>query len=66
MGELLLKCLLYADDQVLIASSEKELQEMVTCMNDSLKCKGMNVKVNKTMMVFEKEENCLTVCTYSY
>lgn len=56
MGELLFKYLLYLRNQVLIASSEKELQDMVTCMNGSLKFKGTKSNVNKTkMMVFEKE-----------
>ncbi|KAM3962076.1 UDP-glucosyltransferase 2-like [Aphomia sociella] len=36
LGELLVKCLLYADDQVLVASSAKDLHNMVTLMVDSL------------------------------
>lgn len=39
LGELLIKCLLYADDQVILASSAGELQEMVTVMNDAFKKK---------------------------
>ena len=57
MNELLIKCLLYADDQVLLASSANELQKMVTIMNVALKRKGMKVNVSKTkVMVFERDE----------
>ncbi|XP_049870886.1 uncharacterized protein LOC126370141 [Pectinophora gossypiella] len=58
MGELLLKCLLYADDQVLVASSAEDLQYMVSLMVDELQKKGMRVNVNKTkVLVMEREEN---------
>ncbi|KAG7301870.1 hypothetical protein JYU34_013269 [Plutella xylostella] len=61
MGELVIRCLLYADDQVLFASSAEELQNMVTIMNGSLKEKGMKVNVSKTkVMVFEREESRTT------
>lgn len=57
MNGLLVKCLLYADDQVLLASSADDLQEMVTCMNESFMKKGMKVNVNKTkVMVLERDE----------
>ncbi|KAI5642761.1 hypothetical protein NE865_05287 [Phthorimaea operculella] len=46
MNNLLVKCLLYADDQVILASSAEELQEMVNIMNEALKKKGMKVNVN--------------------
>ncbi|KAI5639199.1 reverse transcriptase (RNA-dependent DNA polymerase) domain-containing protein [Phthorimaea operculella] len=62
MNGLLVKCLLYADDQVILASSAEELQEMVKIMNEALKRKGMKVNVGKTKaMVFEKEEG-MTEC----
>ncbi|KAJ2945399.1 hypothetical protein O0L34_g204 [Tuta absoluta] len=62
MNGLLVKCLLYADDQVILASSAEGLQEMVNIMNEALKKKGMKVNVSKTKaMVFEKEEN-MTEC----
>ncbi|CAG4947225.1 unnamed protein product [Parnassius apollo] len=62
MGELTVKCLLYADDQVIFASSAAELQMMVTLMNWALKERGMKVNASKTkVMVFEREEN-KTVC----
>ncbi|GBP20885.1 hypothetical protein EVAR_80704_1 [Eumeta japonica] len=49
------KCLLYADDQVIIAPSACGLQEMVNKMNDSVKKKGMKMNVSKTKMtVFQK------------
>ncbi|CAK1597415.1 unnamed protein product [Parnassius mnemosyne] len=62
MGELTVKCLLYADDQVILASSAAELQIMVTLMNRTLKEKGMKVNRSKTkVMVFEREES-KTIC----
>ncbi|KAI5644400.1 reverse transcriptase (RNA-dependent DNA polymerase) domain-containing protein [Phthorimaea operculella] len=58
MNDLLVKCLLYADDQVILASSAEELQEIVNIMNEALKEKGMKVNVSKTKaMVFEKEDS---------
>lgn len=36
MGDLLVKCLLYIDDQLLFASSEGELQETLTLINVAL------------------------------
>ncbi|CAG5002623.1 unnamed protein product [Parnassius apollo] len=62
MGELTVKCLLYADDQVIFASSAAELQMMVTSMNWALKERGIKVNASKTkVMVFEREES-KTVC----
>ena len=62
LNELPVKCLLYADDQVLLASSAEQLQDMVTLMNEAFKRKGMNINVNKTkVMVFEREED-VSVC----
>ncbi|CAG9134602.1 unnamed protein product [Plutella xylostella] len=62
IGELLLKCLMYADDQVILASSVERLQQQVTLMHESFKRKGMKVNVNKTkVMVFEREEE-VTEC----
>ncbi|CAG5039926.1 unnamed protein product [Parnassius apollo] len=62
MGELTIKCLLYADDQVILASSAAELQMMVTLMNRSLKERAMKVNASKTkVMVFEREES-KTIC----
>ncbi|GBP55157.1 hypothetical protein EVAR_90179_1 [Eumeta japonica] len=41
MDELSVKCLLHADDQVILTPSVCELQEMVTKMNDFIKKSGM-------------------------
>ncbi|GBP84592.1 hypothetical protein EVAR_68858_1 [Eumeta japonica] len=41
------KCLLYADDQVIIAPSACELH-IVTEMNDSVKKRGMKLNVSET------------------
>lgn len=58
-----IKCLLYADDQVILASSAQELQEMMSVMNDDFVRKGMKVNVTKTkVMVFERDEE-MTDCT---
>ena len=57
MNELLVKCFLYADDQVLLASSAEELQEMVTAISGALTRKGMKMNIKKTkVMVFERHE----------
>ncbi|KAI5632627.1 reverse transcriptase (RNA-dependent DNA polymerase) domain-containing protein [Phthorimaea operculella] len=59
-NDLLVKCLLYADDQVILASSAEELQEMVNIMNEALKEKGVKVNVSKTKKIykiFEKEDS---------
>ncbi|GBP39655.1 hypothetical protein EVAR_25479_1 [Eumeta japonica] len=45
MDELSVKCLLYVDDQVIIAQSAYGLQEMANKMNDSFRKKGMKVNV---------------------
>ncbi|GBP92565.1 hypothetical protein EVAR_56662_1 [Eumeta japonica] len=58
MEELPVKCLLNADDQVILAPSVCWLQEMVNKMNDSVKKRGMKVSVSKIkMMVFERGES---------
>ncbi|GBP59055.1 LINE-1 reverse transcriptase homolog [Eumeta japonica] len=43
MDELSVKCLLYADDQVILAPSACGLQEMVNRMNDCVKKRSMKV-----------------------
>ncbi|GBP17576.1 Retrovirus-related Pol polyprotein from transposon TNT 1-94 [Eumeta japonica] len=61
MDELSVKCVLYADDQVILASLTCDLHATVTKMNDSEE-KAMKVNVIKTeVMVFEKSEN-ITGC----
>jgi hypothetical protein len=56
MNELRVKCLLYADGQVMPSSSSEELQEMVTIMNEALMEKGMKVNLTKTkVLVFERD-----------
>ncbi|GBP87752.1 hypothetical protein EVAR_61940_1 [Eumeta japonica] len=57
MDELPVKCLLYADDQVILAPSACELQELINKMNDSVKKRGMKVNVGRTkVMVFERSK----------
>ncbi|GBP31297.1 hypothetical protein EVAR_31422_1 [Eumeta japonica] len=58
IDELSIKCLLYADDQVILALSKYRLQEMVNKVNDSVKRRGMKVNIAKTkVMVFERGES---------
>ncbi|GBP76949.1 hypothetical protein EVAR_45029_1 [Eumeta japonica] len=55
-NDLSVKCLLYANDQVIPAPSECEL-EIINKMNDSVKKRGMKVNVSKTKVaVFEEGE----------
>lgn len=62
LGELLVKCLLYADDQVLLAESAEEMQKMVTLVNESFSKRGMKINVSKTkVMVLERDEK-VTEC----
>ncbi|CAG4954309.1 unnamed protein product [Parnassius apollo] len=57
MGDIKVNCLLYADDAVLIAPSEAELQALVTCMKEECEIKGLRLNANKTkVLVFEKDE----------
>lgn len=58
MNELPVKCLLYADFQVLLASLAEQLQDMITLINVAFKRKGVNINVNKTKaMVFERKDD---------
>ncbi|CAK1580903.1 unnamed protein product [Parnassius mnemosyne] len=57
MGDIKVNCLLYADDAVLIAPSEAELQALVTCMKEECEIKGLLLNANKTkVLVFERDE----------
>ncbi|CAG4964250.1 unnamed protein product [Parnassius apollo] len=57
LGDIKVNCLLYADDAVLIAPSEAELQALVTCMKEECEIKGLRLNANKTkVLVFEKDE----------
>ncbi|GBO99699.1 hypothetical protein EVAR_795_1 [Eumeta japonica] len=58
MDELSVKCLLYADDQVILAPSSCGLQKMVNKKNDSIKNRSLKVDVGKTkVIVFKKGES---------
>ncbi|GBP58008.1 hypothetical protein EVAR_32939_1 [Eumeta japonica] len=58
IDELSIKCLLYADDQVILASSAGGLQEIVNKINDTVKKRGAKVNVGETkVMVFERVES---------
>ncbi|GBP52308.1 hypothetical protein EVAR_38454_1 [Eumeta japonica] len=58
--ELPVKCLLYANDQVIRASSACELQKMTNKMNDSVKIRSVKVNVSKTkVMVFERGKSTI-------
>ena len=47
--------LLYADDLVLIATSERELQEKFRRWRDGLSSKGLRVNVDKTKVLISRE-----------
>ncbi|GBP64661.1 hypothetical protein EVAR_42612_1 [Eumeta japonica] len=54
------KCLLYADDQVIFAPLACRLQGMVNKMNDSVKKRVMKINIGKTkVMVFERDERTI-------
>ncbi|CAK1593660.1 unnamed protein product [Parnassius mnemosyne] len=48
MGDIKVNCLLYADDAVLIAPSEAELQALVTCMKEECEIKAKRPPVEET------------------
>ncbi|GBP51816.1 hypothetical protein EVAR_88519_1 [Eumeta japonica] len=58
MDALSVKCVVYANNQVIFAPSASGLQEVVTNMNDSVKKSHIKVNLTKTkVMVFERGEN---------
>ncbi|GBP69162.1 hypothetical protein EVAR_98232_1 [Eumeta japonica] len=58
MDKLTPRCLLYADDQVVLAPSACGLQKMLSKMNDSVKKRDIKVNAGKTnVMVFERSES---------
>ncbi|GBP83108.1 hypothetical protein EVAR_61268_1 [Eumeta japonica] len=62
MDKLPVKCLLYADEQVILAPSARELREIVTKMDESIMKRFMKVNVSNTKaMVFERGES-ITEC----
>ena len=57
LGDLNFNCLLYADDAVLISSSESELQTLVTSMKDECQVIGLCLNVEKTkILIFERND----------
>jgi hypothetical protein len=62
MGDLTVCCLLYADDAVLLADSEEDLQALVTKVYDVCKESDLLMNVEKSnVMVFERNES-MTEC----
>ncbi|GBP34619.1 hypothetical protein EVAR_19010_1 [Eumeta japonica] len=60
MDNLSVKHLLYTENQVMLAPSACELQEMEIKINDSIKKKGMKANVSKTkVIVFERGESTI-------
>ena len=55
VGDLNVNCLLYADDAVLIASSECELQALVTTLKEGCEYNGLSLNANKTKVLIFKE-----------
>ena len=57
VGNLNVNCLLYADDAVLIASSEYKLQALVTTLKEGCEHNGISLNVNKIkVLIFERDE----------
>ena len=57
VDDLNVNCLLYADDAVLIAWSECELQALVTTLEEECNYNGLSLDASKTMAIqFEKNE----------
>ena len=57
VGDLNVNCLLYADDAVFIASSECELQALVTTLKEGCEYNGLSLNTNKTkVLIFERDE----------
>lgn len=52
-----------ADDQVLPASSVKELQDVIDVMCGSLKRKAMKVNVDKSKLMVSKRNDRMTECS---
>ncbi|GBP58027.1 hypothetical protein EVAR_39743_1 [Eumeta japonica] len=62
MDELSVKCLVYADDRVVLAPSAYGLQKVVHKMNDSVKKRGMKVDVGKTKAIVNERSESTTEC----
>ena len=55
--DLNVNCLLYADDAVLIASSECDLQALVTNLKEGCQNNGLSLNANKTnVLIFGRDE----------
>ena len=55
VGDLNVNCLLYADVAVLIASSECELQALVTTLKEGCEYNCLSLNANKTKVLIFKE-----------
>ncbi|GBP74178.1 hypothetical protein EVAR_48227_1 [Eumeta japonica] len=58
LDELSVKCLLYANDQVILAPSACGLQEMLNKMNDSVNKRCMKVNEGETKVMVFKSAEC--------
>ena len=57
VGDLSVNCLLYADDAVLIASSECELHALVTTLKEQCENNSLSLNVSKIkILVFERND----------
>ena len=57
LGNLNVNCLLYADDAVLIASSECELQALLTTLKEGCENNSLSLNKNKTkVLIFERNK----------
>ena len=58
-------CLLYADDAVLIASTECELQALVTTLKEGCENNGLSLNANKTKVLILERDEERTECKIS-
>ena len=65
VGDLNVNCLLYADDAVLIASSECELQALVTTLKEACESNGLSLYENKTKVLIFGRDELRTECKIS-
>ena len=57
VGDLSVNCLLYADNTLLILSSQCELQAFVTTLKGGYENNGLSLNANKTrVLIFERNE----------
>ena len=62
MNGLIACMLMFADDMVLLAESECDLQKQVSCVYENCKMNGLSMNVSKTKILVFERENVRTEC----